>query len=369
MEIIRGRLSAADFSNPSLRYNPDTDAVEYSPDGGATWNPDPADDPRVGLKFLKALKTGTEIKCRSAASTVKWLRDFIEYEASIMTLGAGVTAIGNAFLTLLSPIAPYAVLIAILFDGAETLFTIGATALTAAFDEDTWATLLCIVYCNVAADGSVSDARFEDIQTAITSDLNTTAALVLNLILQTQGRVGFQNSGTLYEVDDADCGDCTDCDRCYTWYFDDGDGGWYPRTAGEGNYTGAAWVATYYAPDAGKLVVIEHDIPTGAIIKSLSPDFAYVLGSTGGCPAGETRGAFLRYLNSSGDYIEAITSDLPLSTGDYPNTIKLTSENTPVKIQVNIWCAQCDHTDGAVTINSVTITGRWSDGDFPPDNC
>lgn len=239
MEIIRGRLSAADLSPSSLRYNPDTDTVQYTPDGGTTWVDDPSDDPRVGLKFLKPLKTGSDIRCRSAASMVMWLRNFIEYEAGLMTLGAGVTALGNGFLTFLSPIAPYFILARVVFEGAEALFTIGATALTAAFDEGTWDALLCIFFCNIASDGSVTDGKFETIQGLISSDLNTTAALVLNLILQTQGRVGFQNAGVLYEVEGADCSDC-ECNWCYEMDFALSDFGWSVVSAANYN-AGVGW--------------------------------------------------------------------------------------------------------------------------------
>jgi hypothetical protein len=227
--IVRSRLSERDFSPGSLRYNSDCDCVQYTPDGGETWIDDPGDDPRVGTKFIKPLKTGSDIRCRSAASMVKWLRDFIEYEAGLLTAGAEITALANAGLALFDILAPWAILANLVIDVAGTLFGIGAAALNTAFDEETWGLLLCIFYCNMAADGSISDSQYAEIQTQITAQLNTTAALVLNLIISTQGRVGLQNAGVLYEVEDPDCSAC-ECEWCYEWDFTISDGGWAART-------------------------------------------------------------------------------------------------------------------------------------------
>lgn len=227
MTVMRSRLSENDFSPSSLRYNSDCDCVQYSPDGGSTWVDDHGDDPRIGAKFIKPLKTGDDVRCRSASSMVAWLRNFIEYEAGILTTGAEVTAVANAALTLFDVLAPWAILAQLLIDVAGTLFGIGATALNAAFTETEWDILLCIFYCQIQADGSVSAARFAAIQADAAEQLNTTAALVTNLILQTQGRVGLQNAGTLYESESPDCSAC-ECEWCYEWDFTVSDGGFAP---------------------------------------------------------------------------------------------------------------------------------------------
>lgn len=216
MEIIRGRLSPQDFSNPTLRYNPDTDMIEYSPDGGVTWNPDPADDPRHSPKFAKPLRTGSSIQCDSAASVVAWMRNFIEYETGILTLGAGVAGVGNAMLTLLSPISPYLILFKVVFGVAETLFDIGSVGLATAFTNETYDLMLCCVFCNMEGDGTVTPGDLEDMQAQVNTDLNTTAALITNLILSTQGEVGVQNAGTLYDV----AGDCDACACAWCWHED-----------------------------------------------------------------------------------------------------------------------------------------------------
>lgn len=249
LQVVRKELDEAEVYPNSLRYNPDTDTVQYTPDGGETWIDDPDDDPRTGAKFVKPLKTGSDIRCRSAASMVKWLRNFIEYEAGVLETGATVIAVANSALALFDIIAPFAILATIIIDIAGTLFGIGGAALTAAFDEDTWALLLCIFDCNIRSDGSVTDEQFAEIQTEITEQLNTTAALVLNLILSTQGRVGLQNAGTLYEVEDADCSEC-DCEWCHVFDFTiDGQDwvqeGWWTGTPTNNYIAGVGWQSNY----------------------------------------------------------------------------------------------------------------------------
>lgn len=230
IRVIKKRLSEAEVSPLNLRYNEDCDCVEYSPDGGETWVRSDADDPRVGTKFIKPLKTGSDIRCRSAASMVKWMRDFIEYEAGILTAGAAIISAANWMLSFLTIIAPYAILARLVIDAAGVLFTIGGTALTVAFDEETWEGFLCILYCEIASDGSISESQLITIRTRIITELNTTAAIVLGTVLDVQGQVGLQNAGELYEVEE-DCSDC-ECGWCHDEDFLLSDGGFEVDTWG-----------------------------------------------------------------------------------------------------------------------------------------
>lgn len=357
--IVRSRLSENDFSPVSLRYNPDTDTVQYTPDGGTTWVDDPADDPRVGAKFIKPLKTGIDIRCRSSASMVKWLRNFIEYETGVLTAGAEITAVANAGLALFDILAPWAILINLIIDVAGTIFGIGAGALSAAFDEDTYDLLLCIFYCNIENDGAVTDDEFAQIQTDIADQLNTTAALVMALILDAQGRVGLQNAGTLYEVEDADCGAC-ECAWCYTFDFELTDGGFTSPPIGGFTYghwvSGNGWVSD--APSAGEalyLTLTGIDIPHLTSFVSHT-DFNFT------CGAGVGSGNYAD-IRLSGVIQHAVNDTFSSPGGDHP--ISFTGDYHVDEILFNPsgTLSPC-----VITLKSLTLRGT-GDNPFGDDNC
>lgn len=239
MTLIRSRLSEADFSNPSQRYNPDTDTVEYTPDGGLTWVADPADDPRHSAKFAKPLLTTADPRCDAAANMVKWLRDFIDYETSLMTAGAEITGLTNAALTLFDILAPWAILAQGLIALASEIFGAGSAVLLAAFTSDQYDLMLCAFYGNIEPDGSVTPDDLAAIEAQMTADLNTTAGLITNLILSTQGEMGVQNAGVV----GGQTGDCSACETCP----DDLD--WCETLFDKGSDDGESW--TFLADDWG----------------------------------------------------------------------------------------------------------------------
>lgn len=218
MKIVRGRLSAADVENPSIRYNSDCDCVQQTNDGGVTWVDNPSIDPRHSVAFLKPPITGSAIQCDSAANMVKWLKDFIDQCEGIFTLVGGVTTIINALLLELEIIAPYVEFLALISEIAETISTIGEVALTAAFTSTEYGLLQCIFFCNLQANGNCTRAGLTVIETQITAQLNSTAALVTNAILSLQGEVGLTNAGRVA----SETGDCTPC-ACGWCQFFEGD--------------------------------------------------------------------------------------------------------------------------------------------------
>ncbi len=273
VDVIRGRLTTEDVIPPNTRYDPETDELQYSPDNGTTWIPTPEDDPRHGAKFAKPLKTTGDVKCDSAASMVQWIRQFIEYETSILTIGAGVAAVGNAMIQLLSPIAPYAELFAIIFGFADTLFTIGSTALETAFTDETYDLMLCCFYCKIGEDGAVTPSNLEDVEAKINTDLNTTAALVTNAILFVQGEVGLQNAGTLYDIE-GDCSECG-CDWCLVVFFDDNDGGFIADTVnipvGANYVSGSGWEQNTVGNATGTYIIL--NLPASAELTHIEFDY------------------------------------------------------------------------------------------------
>ena len=258
MTLIRSRLSEADFSNPTIRYNPDTDQIEMTPDGGVTWNPAPGSDPRHSLAFLKPPVGGSSKRCDAAANMVKWLHDFIDQCLFDLELIGSVTTIINSILLSLNVLsAGFASFLEAISELAETISGIGSAALIIAFTSTEYDLLTCIFFCNVDSDGRVSVDALAEIQTEITAQLNTTAALVVNAILSLQGEIGLSNAGSVGS-ETGDCDGCA-CAWCYEFDFTLSDGGWslwdFFGTHGVWE-TGIGWHSTLNEDDSARCSIL-----------------------------------------------------------------------------------------------------------------
>lgn len=218
MEIIRGRLSTSAFSNPSQRYNADTDTFQYTPDNGANWINSPEADMRHSDIFRLPVLETTDPRCDAAANMVKWIKDFIDNVIASLEAEATALTLTNNFLTTFTTLFPPALLLLLLQEAASSLFDTGATAIDDAFTSDQYDLLLCCFFCNLQADGSCTPAGFLSIGGCIFANLNTAAALIVSEILFIQGEVGLSNAGVIGGLT-GDCTDCTDCGWCITANF------------------------------------------------------------------------------------------------------------------------------------------------------
>lgn len=219
MKIVRGRLYAGDVSNPALRYSADCDCIQRTADNGATWHDSPSDDPRTAIGFRTPPRTGSDIQCQAAYSKMAWIKNFIDYELPLMEAGATLTGIANTLLLFIDLLFPGAILITLLLEIASTLFSVGATALAAAFTSTEYDLLQCIFYCNSDTAGQVTHAQLIQTMTDVTAQLNATAALIVNAILGAQGENGLSNAGSLYTGSP----DCSACGCAWCYHFDAAD--------------------------------------------------------------------------------------------------------------------------------------------------
>lgn len=279
MKLIRGRLSTADFSPTNTRYDATCNCIQYTADDGATWTDAPGLDPRHSPAFLKPPVAGSSKQCDSAANMVKWLKDFIDYETGLLTAGATIVTIANAIFSPLDFLFPAGDFVALIFGLAETIFDIGATALTAAFTSDQYDLLLCIFYCACDSDGRVSAEKFAIVQSQITDQLNTTAGIVVNAILFVQGEVGLSNAGAIGSQT-GDCSAC-DCGWCYEWDFLTSDGGYAPFYYASTWTSGTGWQAGNDPTPATKGTGISKTF-TATGLTSVSFKFDGITGSTPG---------------------------------------------------------------------------------------
>lgn len=243
IQLFRQRLSEADFSPPYLRYDGTTDSVQITPDGGTTWNDAPESDPRHSLALRLPPRGGSDVQCDSAANVVQWIHDFIDALIAAGDTASQILFVVNLLLDFLELLTGFAsVIIELITEAAGLIATIGAAALTAAFTSEQYDLLLCIVYCNMDTDGSVSADQLATMEAQTTARLNATAAGVVNIILTLQGETCVTNAGRIGSAT-ADCSGC-DCDNCYTWDFHDTDG------SGDG-WGAAAGFSGYASYDAG----------------------------------------------------------------------------------------------------------------------
>jgi len=217
MTVMRSRLSEADFSNPSQRYNEDTDTFQYSPDNGETWYDSPQADPRHSSIFRYPALETTDPQCDAAANMVKWIKDFIDGVIAQLENDAQAIALTNDFLTRFATLFPPALLLVLLEQAASTLFDLGASALDAAFTSTQYDLLLCAFDCNISADGQVTAGQLTDIEVQIAATMDSVPAAIVDEILFIQGEVGLSNAGAI----GGQTGDCSDCNClwCHTWNF------------------------------------------------------------------------------------------------------------------------------------------------------
>jgi len=273
IQVLRKRLTETDVTPANLRYNADCDCVQMTPDGGTTWNDAPGSDPRHAPGFRLPPRTGTDRRCDAAANQVKWLRDFIESVTTLLEAAGLAFQVANLLLDFIDLLFPGGVLVELLINIGAELFTIGGAALDAAFTETEWELLLCIFFCGDDLDGQVNADLFSSITSQVTAQLNTTAALVTNLVLSSQGEVGLSNAGTLGS-ETADCSSCG-CTWCYNFHAGNRFSDWIPHVFGSNplaTYDGVKWTGfgsvwiswTFDDPvTITDAAVLEYFLPTG----------------------------------------------------------------------------------------------------------
>jgi len=102
MEIVRLKLTPDVVTPPSQRWDEINDEVQITPDGGATWYPDPALDPRTSSVYRQPERTGTDPKCDAATDMALTLQALVN--TTIDTIGTVQTA--NAILAIIVVFTP-----------------------------------------------------------------------------------------------------------------------------------------------------------------------------------------------------------------------------------------------------------------------
>lgn len=238
MEIVRKKLTADELTPRNIRF----DGIGYQQtfDGGATWADAPGLDPRTSDAYRAPALATADPQCDAAANMVAALRQMVDalgHETS--TVGIGSLMFGIFFF-----FVPFGWIADVILLVVEGIIVVGITPFIDAMTEDVYGQFLCIFYCNIDADGQMSQSQLDDIYVAVSEQFDATIQGGFGSLSGGFGPVGWSNAGAL----GTEMGDCTDCECawCYLWNFAVSDGGWL--VGAQGTWDGTKWLSQNTAP-------------------------------------------------------------------------------------------------------------------------
>lgn len=218
MLMIRKKLDAREVNPTGAFYDPDCDCVKQDLGGGST--PDaPGLDTRTSPVWQKPPVTADDPKCRSALNYVAQLQGFFSQVFGILEIATaaatGVSIILDAVEIAFPPGAPVDALALLALNIASGILGAGVTAVGDAFDTGAYDALKCAYDCNASDDGSMSPDGLAAMLAAFVGSPGGLAGDILTLIFALQGNVGVSNWGAT----GAATGDCDDC-NCWPPYLE-----------------------------------------------------------------------------------------------------------------------------------------------------
>lgn len=209
MKIVRKLLTPDEISNPNVRWDPDTNQVETTYDGGATWTPAPASDPRYSPTWQAPPIVSDNPECDASARMTASLQGVLNTFLIDIALTTAATNVLTYLLLLGGPIGWLFDLIIVVSD---TLITIGASAIATAFTTDVWDGIQEIIFCAMSPDGTLTQAASEDVLAQIDVQYPGTVANVMHELISLYGNVLLNNAA--YErTETGECGGFTACDE------------------------------------------------------------------------------------------------------------------------------------------------------------
>lgn len=220
MEIVRSELTVNDVQPPNTRYDPDCECVQTTTDDGATWQDNPAADPRSNGAYLLPPRGGSDPRCDAAEAMMQHFKAMVDRYLAESAILASVNALIALVAVFFPPAALFSVLWFVIVDG---LNTIGSTVVDAAMTDPVYDQFKCIFYCNLTLDGRVTEIGLAAMQTAINDDIGGVPNIVFDLFAGALGVVGWSNAAASGEY----TGDCAECDECCALYdFTVSEAGW-----------------------------------------------------------------------------------------------------------------------------------------------
>jgi hypothetical protein len=150
-------------------------------------------------------------KCDAAANMVAWIKSFID---TLVTVKDETGIIVSFFLDVLEVLWGAGIFLALITLFVETLLFLGLDTVIDAFTSTVYDDLLCIFYCNIESDGTMTADELATINAEIASIIGGNVATVLSAMFFIMGEVGLSNVGAT----GTETGDCSGC-GC-GWCFD-----------------------------------------------------------------------------------------------------------------------------------------------------
>lgn len=227
------------------KWDETCDCIMDTTDGGETWVETPLSDPRSSDVYRTI---PPDDKCTSAASMVRYTRNMVSQVLQMIDASVLATDAVALIISVLITLGPFGVFALAVLAFWTLCVGTGSVVIAAAFTEDVWDLLLCIIYIHLEDDGSMTDAGLAAIYADIDALIgNADARAVLHAIYGIMGYVGLSNAGGL-GLDTDYCGDCQ-CDNNDLTFTDGMFSPYSGRYTAAGTWIdGTGWRSTY---DAG----------------------------------------------------------------------------------------------------------------------
>lgn len=211
MQIVRKQLNANDVYPMSLQYDPATDKVQHTSDGGATWQDAPGSDPRKLSPFPPRSTAHTQ--CDAAASMVHELKAIVDATVTALQGGAVAAAIGTVIILIMATFGAFAILLALFLVFVDLAGDAGYAAISTAFTTTVWTNVRCILLKYIKSDGTLAAGCLPRIKADITEIIGGLPATLLNPLLDAIGEGGLNSFAAL----GTETGDCSSC--VTTWGY------------------------------------------------------------------------------------------------------------------------------------------------------
>lgn len=205
----------------NTRINPETGIYEESYDGGVTWIPAPQLDPRSSGTVFPPIagNPGNEMRCEGANSVVSFLVSMYEVELDQLQNNA---TIADAIIAVLAALSALGIFLAFVPAAVYALvaFVVGlfghqiAEDFESAFNEATWDELLCVVYCNIAPDGSFNEETWVKTWIEAVGVGGEYAGIWLSEHIKLIGVVGLTNAARAHYPGTRSCDSCECFPEC-----------------------------------------------------------------------------------------------------------------------------------------------------------